>query len=131
MIVLDTHALVWWVAGVPGLSAAAKRAIQKNTAPGEIVASVISILEIVTAVRRGRLQFSVPMEEWLSDLRSLPELRLEPVSAEVAARAGGLTEPMHGDPADRLIAATAMLLDAPLVTSDARLRTNPALKTIW
>lgn len=131
MIVLDTHALVWWLTGASGLSTAAKRAIQKNPGPGEIVASAISILEIVTAVRRGRLQFSVPVEQWLSDMRSLPELRVEPVTADIAALAGGLSEPMHGDPADRLIAATAMVLEAPLVTGDARLRGNPALKTIW
>jgi PIN domain nuclease of toxin-antitoxin system len=131
LIVLDTHALVWWLTQAPGLSPAAKRAIGRNAGNGEIVVSAISILEIATAVRRGRLQFSVPLDQWLADTRSLPELRVEPASAEIAALAGSMPEPMHGDPADRLIAATATLLGAALVTGDERLRAVPGLKTIW
>lgn len=131
LIVLDTHALVWWLAQAPELSAAAKRAIQKHTGKGQIVASAISVLEIATAVRRGRLQFTVPLEQWLADMRSIPELHLEAVSADIAALAGSLPEPMHGDPADRVIAATATKLGAALVTADDRLRSNRSLRTIW
>ena len=131
MIVIDTHVLVWWLAQAPGLTPAARRAIGRNTGSGEIVVSAISILEIATAVRRGRLQFSVPLDQWLADMRSLPELRVEPVSSEIAALAGGMPDPMHGDPADRLIAATATLLGAALVTGDERLRAVPGLRTIW
>lgn len=131
MIVLDTHVLVWWLTQAPELSTVAKRAIRKHTTIGEIVASTISVLEIATAVRRGRLQFNVPLDQWLADARSIPELRLEPVSTDIAAVAGSLSEPMHGDPADRIIAATATTLGAALVTADDRLRTLPGLRTIW
>lgn len=131
MIVIDTHVLVWWLTQTPGLTSAAKRAIGRNSGNGEIVVSAVSILEIATAVRRGRLQFSVPLDQWLADMRGLPELRVEPVSAEIAALAGSLPDPIHGDPADRLIAATATLLGAALVTGDERLRAVPGLRTIW
>lgn len=131
LIVLDTHVLVWWLTQAPGLSTAAKRAISKHTAAGEIVASTISVLEVATAVRRGRLQFSVPVDQWLADACSIPELRFEPVSAEIANLAGSLSEPMHGDPADRVIAATTVVLGATLVTGDPRLRGLPSLRTIW
>ncbi len=131
MILLDTHVLVWWLTQAPGLSASAKRAIQRNSARGEIAVSAISVLEIATAVRRGRLQFTVPVAQWLADMRCIPELRLEPVSADIAALAGSLPEPMHGDPADRIIAATATVLSAALVTADARLRSNRSIKSIW
>lgn len=122
MIVIDTHVLVWWLTGAPGLSSAAQRTIADNSGPGEIVVSAISVLEIATAVRRGRLQFSVPLDQWLTDAQSLPELRVEPISTEIAALAGSLPDPMHGDPADRLIAATASVLRVPLVTGDEKLR---------
>jgi PIN domain nuclease of toxin-antitoxin system len=131
LIVLDTHVLVWWLTRAPGLSSAAKRAIAKHSGAGGIVASTISVLEIATAVRRGRLQFTVPLEQWLADMRSIPELRLEPVSADIAAIAGSLPDPMPGDPADRIIAATATLLGSALVTADERLRSLAAPRTVW
>lgn len=131
MILLDTHALVWWLTESPGLSNAAKRAIRRHSGPGDIAVSAISVLEIATAARRGRLQFTVPVEQWLSDMRCIPQLRLEPVSADIAALAGSVVDPMHGDPADRMIVATATVLGVPLVTADERLRSLPALTTIW
>ena len=131
MIVLDTHALVWWASGDRRLSAAARRAIQNAARAGAVFASAISVMEIATAARRGRLTLSNPIEQWLADLRSLPELRFEPVTAEIAALAGSFDGTMHGDPADRIIAATARLLGARLVTGDERLRALPDLPTVW
>lgn len=131
MILLDTHVLVWWLTESPGLSIAAKRAIRKRSGPREIAVSAISVLEIATAARRGRLQFTMPADQWLADMRCIPQLRVEPVSADIAALAGSLVDPMHGDPADRMIVATAMVLGVPLVTADERLRSLPALTTIW
>lgn len=131
MIVLDTHVLVWWAAEDRRLSTAAVRAIRKAARTGELVASAISVLEIATAVRRGRLALSVPIDPWLADLRSLPELRFEPVSAEIAALASSFDGDMHGDPADRIIAATARTLGARLVTADERLRRLREPATIW
>ncbi len=131
MIVLDTHALIWWAVGDRRLSARALRAIRAAARAGAVFASAISVLEIATAVRRGRLTLSVPFEQWLADLRALPELRLEPVSAEIAALAGSFDGTMHGDPADRIIAATARMLGARLVTADERLRGLPDVAAVW
>ena len=130
MIVLDTHALVWWAVGDRRLSAPALRAI-KAAAKGGVFASAISVMEIATAVRRGRLTLRLPFEQWLADLRSLPELRFEPVTAEIAALADPFDGAMHGDPADRIIAATARTLGARLVTADERLRGLPDVVALW
>lgn len=127
MIVLDTHALVWWVNGKPALSARARRALRGAT----LAASAISALEIATAVRRGRLELGLPLEQWFADLALLPELKLEPVTAEIARVAGSFDESVPGDPADRIIAATAIALGAKLVTADKRLRAVPRLRTVW
>jgi len=82
-------------------------------------------------MRRGRLRLSMPLDQWLADMNSLPEIRVEPISADIAVVAGGLAEPMHGDPADRLIVATASTLGVPLVTGDEKLPAYKGVKTIW
>ena len=89
------------------------------------------MLEIVTAVRRKRLQFASPVEQWLADARSLPELRFEPVSSEIAQLAGSFGAELDGDPADRIIAATAIHLGFALVTADEKLRASGSMRTIW
>ena len=131
VIVLDTHVLVWWLGSAALLSAKARKVIAKESERNAIVVSAISVLEVVTAVRRGRLQFTVPVETWLSDAHKLPELRFEPVTAHIAQLAGNFGDDMPGDPADRIIAATSIALSAPLVTADARLRSSRALATVW
>ena len=131
MIVIDTHVLVWWLTRAPGLSRKAERTLAAHGDPGQIVVSAISLLEIATAVRRGRLELTIPLDQWLADINSLPEIRIEPVSADIAALAGSLAEPMHGDPADRLIVSTAFTLGVPLVTGDKKLQEYRGVKTIW
>jgi PIN domain nuclease of toxin-antitoxin system len=131
LIVLDTHVLVWWVNGSPALKARARREIQGAVARGPAQASTISAFEIRTAVRRGRLDLGIPVEQWLADLAALPELRFQPVTTEIAVLAGSFGKDAPGDPADRLIAATALALKAKLVTADARLREFPQLQTVW
>jgi PIN domain nuclease of toxin-antitoxin system len=131
MIVLDTHVLIWWLCRPAELSAKARRAINEAVKDNAILVSAISVFEIVTLVRRGRLQFSVPVDAWLADVRVLPELRIAPITADVAQLAAGLGEELPGDPADRIIAATAMSLSAKLVTADSRLRSHKGLNAVW
>jgi PIN domain nuclease of toxin-antitoxin system len=67
----------------------------------------------------------------ISLLEIAPELRLEPVSADIARQAGFLGEGMHGDPIDRIIVATARILKLKLVTADSRLRGADEVQAIW
>ena len=131
LIVLDTHALLWWVSGSNRLSARARRTIRAATAKAPAAVSTISVLEIATAVRRGRLELAAPVESWLADLCLLPELRFESVSIEIARRAGMFDDSMPRDPADRIIAATAMALHARLITADEGLRRVAELRAVW
>ena len=94
--------------------------------------SSISFFEIVTLECRGRLRFSMPAAAWLANVRRLPEYRLEPLTDDIAERAGQFGDAFPGDAADRLIAATALARNAPLVTHDDRLReVLQSLQTIW
>jgi len=130
-ILLDTHALIWWVASPRELSARASRAIRTAAAQHALIASAISVFEITTACRRGRLQFTVPVDTWLDALQSLPELRIEPVTDRIARMAGTFDDAAPGDPADRIIAATAMTCRARLVSADQRLRKWKQVRTVW
>jgi PIN domain nuclease of toxin-antitoxin system len=131
LIVLDTHALVWWVTGARELSQRAKRAIRERLRQGPVFASAISVMEIATAVRRGRLVLAIDIGDWLRHVQQLPELQFEPVSADIAHVAGSFDDAIHGDPADRIIVATARALGARLVTADARLRRSTAVHAVW
>lgn len=131
VIMLDTHALIWWADAGSKLSKKARQATTAESRRRELVASAISVFEIVTLERRGRLAFKTPAHEWLANLRRLPELRIHPITDEIAERAGGLGAVFPGDPADRLIAATALVLGVPLVTQDTKLRNVPSLSTVW
>ncbi len=131
VIVLDTHALLWWVTGSARLSTRARRELEKSLRQGPVAASAISLFEISTAVRRGRLDLGLPAREWLAELLRIAELRIEPVDAYITLAAGNLADSLPGDPADRIIAATAISLRARLVTADARLRKSPHVESIW
>lgn len=131
LILLDTHALVWWVADPARLSTRAKGAIRSALRESHVAASSISLFEIATAIRRGRLALMIPAQQWLADILLLNELRFEPVSAEIAEVAGSFDDAFPGDPADRIIAATAVTLGVKLVTADTRLRRAPHLHAVW
>ncbi len=130
MIVLDTHTLVWWVAGQSELSRTAKRHIEKELANGEVLVSSISAWEIAMLVNHGRLELAMEVEQWLGTVTKIQGLRFVPVDNEIAVQSVTLTD-FHKDPADRIIVATARRLSASLVTIDKRIRAYPYVKTIW
>ena len=132
MIVLDTHVLVWWVDGeTKRLSRKARQALEQHGKRNELLVCSISFFEITTLERRDRLRFRIPASEWLSEVRRLPEYRIEPLTDEVSERAAQFGDTFSGDPADRMIAAMALLREVPLVTHDEKLRRVEYLSTIW
>jgi PIN domain nuclease of toxin-antitoxin system len=114
MIVLDTVALLYWTILPQRLTPAAGRAIS-----GEdfIVVSSISIWEIAVKTKRGHIDLSVSLEEYIDRLAKLESLEIRSVDVETWVLSSGFDWP-HRDPADRVIVATATILNCPLVTSD-------------
>ena len=132
MIVLDTHALVWWASDPGQIPARARRRIKNAVESGSgIAASSISVWEIAMLVSRSRLRLTLPVDLWLASLAALPHLQFIPVGNQVVIRAAGMDDCPSRDPADRMIVATAILLGAPLITGDRRLRSFDALTTVW
>ena len=131
MIVLDTHALVWWVSGDSALSRKAKSAIERQRDGGAIIVSSISAWEIAMLVQRERLFLSMDVGSWLAMAMQIEAVRFFPVDAEIAMKSVDLPGEFHKDPADRIIVATARKLAAPLVTKDEKMRSYAHVKTIW
>jgi PIN domain nuclease of toxin-antitoxin system len=130
VILLDTHALIWWVNGDHhNLSATALAAIEAQDQTRLV--SAISCWEVAMLVRRGRLGLTIDVAHWCALLESIPRLRLLPLSPTVAVAATQLPEPFHPDPADRFLVAQARDLAIPLVTADSKIRAYPHLQCLW
>ncbi len=132
MIVLDTHALVWWVSGSKELSAAAARAIEKEVREeGEILVSAITAWEIAMLVERGRLVISRELGEWIDLVKAIENVRFVAVDDAIAVQAVLLPGNLHKDPADRFIVATARKYGATLITKDEKLSAYEFVNTAW
>lgn len=131
MIVLDTHVLLWWVNDPTTLSKPAKKAIDAAMKSRSVHVSCISSWEIALLVERGRLRLALDVRDWLCRCEALPFLNFVPVDSAIAVESVRLPDFLHADPADRIIAATALSLGAALVTKDDKLRNYPHVKTIW
>jgi PIN domain nuclease of toxin-antitoxin system len=131
VIVLDTHALVWWVSADPTLSKKAKAAIERELVGGEIIISSISAWEIAMLVEREKLVLSMDVSSWLDTISAIEAVRFMPVDVEIATKSVDLPGEFHKDPANRMIVATARKLAVPLVTKDEKIRAYAHVKTIW
>ena len=129
MIVLDTHAWLWWVAEPGRLSPAARQAID---AAETIGVSTFSAWEVTMLVQHGRISLDRDVATWVRQaLAPEPVVKLAP-TAEIAVAAGLLdAEQFPGDPADRIIYATAKAAGAALVTRDEALRRFDARTAVW
>jgi len=133
VILLDTHVVLWWQAGGSRLSRAAAREIAKAET---LLVSPITFWEIATLLRKGRIQIDRDSYEWIRDLLEEDRVECAPISPQAAVGAGLLaSDRFPGDPADRIIYATARELVAPLVTKDQALRDYARsardVRTIW
>lgn len=131
MIVLDTHAWIWWLANPDEISRAAQEAIDQAMEREEVLISSMSCWEIALLVRKGRLELTMPVEDWIARSEALPFVQFVPLDNRIALRSNHLPGEIHDDPADRIIVATALTLGAPLVSKDTRIRDYPHLETIW
>ena len=82
-------------------------------------------------VSKGRIGFDRDIERWIQEALALPKVRLEPLTPGISVRSTRLPGSFHGDPADRIIAATALEHGAVLVTKDAALRRYRHVRTVW
>jgi len=119
MIVLDTHVVLWLASGSDRLGRRARRAIDSNLRHDEVIAPAVVFWEVAMQVAKGRVKLPEPTAAFRRRTLGLGvrECPLDGTVAIAAAELAGL----HGDPADRFIAATALSLGATLMTGDGAL----------
>ena len=127
-VVLDSHVVHWWSAEPDRISAAASKAIGDAA---ELAVADISWFELAWLARHERIVVTIPIASWLGQLAT--QVRTIPVTPAIASTAVGLPSSFPGDPADRLIYATAIENGWQLVTKDQRLREHrhPRPVAVW
>ena len=132
LAICDTHVLLFWADQKQRLTVTARQALDQGREQGNLACAAISFWEIAMLFRKNRLVLPANhtpasyMEDIVESL-GLTVLQLTPSIAALAE--SGIVA--HGDPGDRLIAATAIAHQAPLITADEKLWLIPGLSCIW
>ena len=127
-VLLDTHVVHWWSAEPKRVSAPARKALEEAD---ELVVAAISWYELAWLARHERITVTVPIRSWLQGLAA--QLRTIGVTPAIADTAVALPSSFPGDPADRLIYATAIEHGLNLVTKDQEIRDHdgPRSLVVW
>lgn len=119
MLLLDTHVLVWLDEGNPRLGKTALQTINEALTSGQLGVATISFWEVAMLIEKQRLTMQTKLADWRFELLQAGLLEI-PLRGTTAIHAGHLPL-FHGDPADRMIVATAIENDATLMTADERI----------
>jgi PIN domain nuclease of toxin-antitoxin system len=119
LVLLDTHVIVWLITGDKRLGRETRMLLDKSITTGIAAISAISVYEFSWIISRRQISLGVSADTALDRLTHSGIQTLDMSGA--IARLGAAMPFTHGDPMDRIIAATAMALDALLVTADEKL----------
>ncbi|MEA3232396.1 MAG: type II toxin-antitoxin system VapC family toxin [Thermodesulfobacteriota bacterium] len=119
MILLDTHALVWLDEGNKRIGRRTLDIVNEELSCGTLAVSAITFWETAMLVEKGRLDINIELSAWRKTLfeSGLKEI---PLNGAMGIRAGSMNN-FQGDPADRMIVATALEISATLVTADKKI----------
>jgi PIN domain nuclease of toxin-antitoxin system len=118
-LLLDTHVWLWYAEGITERlrPLSVKKLDEARRADG-LVVSAISVWELGVLSAKGRIQLSVPLRDWIDNALGVPGIRFAPLDAAAAAESTLLPGAPHGDPADRMLIATARTQNISLATRD-------------
>lgn len=121
-VLLDTHVWVWMLEGLADrIGARVRRLVSRASREGRLRVSPISAWEIGMLVSKDRLSFGEPCDQWVQRATSAPGLSVAELTPEIAVESSFLPGTFHGDPADRMLIATARTRAATLLTADERI----------
>jgi len=129
MILLDTHVLIWLSGDPERLSKNARQAIREARATTGIAITTMTLLELARFEENHKLGIASSLERFVGE--TISRVIVKPMTPEIVALAVRLPATFPKDPADRVIAATAMAESIALVTADQRIRESGLVETIW
>ena len=130
LILLDTHVVIWLAQDYRRISAAARAAVAEARKRNRGLAiSDITLLEIVRLANYGRINLIPDEETVLSQIET--QFIVLPITVSIAMQAYDLPARYPNDPVDRIIGATALIEDIPLITADREIRKSRAIPAIW
>jgi PIN domain nuclease of toxin-antitoxin system len=130
VILVDTHIVVLLALDPTKISKNARTAIDAARRNGDGLAiSDITLLELATLASKGRIRLNISLESFLREIEA--RFTILPISGRACVRALGLPAAYPKDPADRIIAGTALVEGLSLLTADPAIRQSRALATIW
>jgi len=130
LILLDTHVVIWLAQDYQRISPKARAAIQdaRSNERG-LAVSCITLVEIALLASRGRIDLKPDAETVLTEVEN--HFSVLPITRNIALQAFELPEKYPNDPVDRIIGATALVEDIPLLTADRDVHRSRAVPTIW
>jgi PIN domain nuclease of toxin-antitoxin system len=129
-VVLDTHVWVWWLTPGSPLKPSEREALDRTAENHELHLSAISLWEAQMLHAKRRLDLPVSFADWIARAADPRMISVLPLDVAVILAAESLPPSFHGDPADRLIVATARAHSMPLATHDAAIRKSRAI-SLW
>ncbi len=121
-LLLDTHIWLWMINGDATLSSQSRKLIDAASENQILFVSAISIWEIAMLESKGKIILESSCHTWIKTALSLPGIELISLTPDIAIESCNLPGQFHGDPADRILAATAKIENLHLVTRDKKLQ---------
>lgn len=121
MLILDTHTWVWFIQGSEKLKAHTIKMIESAIQTRTLYVAAISQWELAMLINKSRIILNEPALNWIQNAMQSLNLKILPLTADIAIESTELPGDFHGDPADRMIVASARIHQLTILTRDAKI----------